>query len=504
MRRTLLSLFFVIPISAELAYQKPSKEILDILNTPAPPVLGVNPTRTYATLSQSERYPSIAEVSQPMLRLAGLRINPRTNGLHLAPSSFSITLVRLADGVKIPVSLPPNAHAGSLRWSEDGKQFAFANSTPTGIELFIGDPATGKTRKIEGLKLNAVLGDPIDWLPDNRTLLVKAVPASRGPAPAETAVPIGPSVQESLGKAGPVPTYEDMLKSPHDEDLFEFYATAQLAKVDAATAAITPLGKPGLLETVTPSPDGGSILVTRAHRPFSYLHPAREFPKEVEIWNPSGAMVYKVASLPLPERVPLGGVEPGPRQFRWIASAPASLMWVEALDGGNPKERVPHRDRLLAIKAPFKGEPFEFFKTEQRFTGIQFARNFALVEDYDRNTRIVRTLEIDPAKPNSEAKLIWSRNQQDRYKDPGRPVERRQVGGGRGAGGGGGFFGGGGGGDSTLMRMPASRSIGCETSAMGGLRSVCESAAKVRVGFTLSVGSVGALRISTISFGGLW
>ena len=449
MLRTFLALVFVIPISAELTYQKPSQEILDILNTPAPPALGVNPTRTYATLSQSERYPSIAEVSQPMLRLAGLRINPRTNGLHLAPASFSITLVRLSDGVKTPVSLPAKARAGALRWSEDGKQFAFANSTPAGIELWIGDPTSGKARKIEGVKLNAVLGDPIDWLPDNRTLLVKAIPASRGMPPVEAAVPVGPSVQESLGKAGPVPTYEDMLTNPHDEDLFEYYATSQLAKVDSAGGTITALGKPGLLETVTPSPDGANILVVRAHRPFSYLHPAREFPKEVEIWNRSGEIVYKVASLPLPERVPLGGVEPGPRQCRWIASAPASLMWVEALDGGNPKERVPHRDRLLAIQAPFKGQPAEIFKTEQRFTGIQFGKDFALVEDYDRNTRVLRTLEIDPSKPNAEAKLIWSRNQQDRYKDPGRPVERRSLGG---RGPGAGFPGAGGGGESMLVQ----------------------------------------------------
>jgi len=448
MRRTLFLLFSVISVSAEVAYQKPSKEILDILNTPATPVLAVNPTHTYATLSQSERYPSIAEVSQPMLRLAGLRINPRTNGLHLPPSSFSITLVRLADGVKIPVSLPPQARAGSLRWSEDGKQFAFSNSTPDGIDLWIADPATGNSRKVAGLKVNAVLSDPIEWLPDNRTLLVKAVVAGRGAPPAETVVPIGPSVQESLGKSGPVPTYEDMLKSPHDEDLFEYYATVQLVKVDAASGSITPLGKPGLLETVTPSPDGRNILITRLHRPFSYLHPAHEFPKEVEIWNPSGSLIYKVASLPLPERVPLGGVETGPRQFRWIASQPGTLMWVEALDGGNPKEKVPHRDHLLAIKAPFQGQPSEIFKTEQRFSGIQFGKNFALVEDYDRNTRILRTIEIDPSKPTTDAKIIWSRNQQDRYKDPGRPVEQRYLSS-RGA-----FFfpGAGGGGDSVLMQ----------------------------------------------------
>src|SRR5580700_321567 len=137
MRRTLLLVALAIPIAAELTYQKPPQEILDVLNAPVPPTLGVNPPRTYATLSQTERYPSIAEVSEPMLRLAGLRINPRTNGLHLAPNSISITLVRLSDATNIPVSLPANARAGSLRWSEDGKQFAFGNATATGIELWI-------------------------------------------------------------------------------------------------------------------------------------------------------------------------------------------------------------------------------------------------------------------------------------------------------------------------------------------------------------------------------
>ena len=234
-------------------------------------------------------------------------------------------------------------------------------------------------------------------------------------------------MQESDGHAGPVPTYEDMLQNPHDEDLFEYYATAQLARIDSATGAVTPLGKPSLLDQVNASPDGKDILVSRLHRPFSYLHPAREFPKEVEVWNTAGSLVYKVASLPLPAHVPLGGVETGPRQIHWMANQPATVFWVEALDGGNPKEKVPHRDRMLAIRAPFQGEPAEIFKTEERFAGIQFGSNFALVEDLHRITRMIRTFEIDPSKPNADGKLIWSRNQQDRYKDPGRPVEQRQV-----------------------------------------------------------------------------
>src|SRR5262249_35282423 len=147
-------------------------------------------------------------------------------------------------------------------------------------------------------------------------------------------------------------------------------------------------------------------------------------PTEVEVWDQNGAVVHKVASLPLAERVPLGGVRTGPRQYRWIPNEPATLMWVEALDGGNPKETAQFRDRLLALKAPFKGEPSEVYKSQERFGGIQFGENMALVEDNARLTRMIRTFEIDPAKPDQKPKLIWSRNQQDRYKDPGTPVQK--------------------------------------------------------------------------------
>ena len=165
MRRLLVLAALTLPLGADqLVYQKPPKEILDVLNAPALPALSVNPTRTYATLSQTDRYPGIDEVSAPMLRLAGIRIDPKTNGLHLAPFSNAITLVKLPEGTKIHVALPLKARAGSLRWSADGKMFAFTNTTPTGIELWIGDPATGKTRHVENLKLNAVLGEPIEWL----------------------------------------------------------------------------------------------------------------------------------------------------------------------------------------------------------------------------------------------------------------------------------------------------------------------------------------------------
>jgi dipeptidyl aminopeptidase/acylaminoacyl peptidase len=148
------------------------------------------------------------------------------------------------------------------------------------------------------------------------------------------------------------------------------------------------------------------------------------FPKEVEVWDRSGKSIWKVASLPLEDRVPIDGVPVGPRDYQWRPTEPASLVWVEAMDGGNPKEKVPHRDHIYMMKAPFKGEPAEVFLTEQRFRGIQFSESgkFALVEDYDRDRRWLRTFVIDPDKPAPEAKVLFSLNVQDRYHSPGSPV----------------------------------------------------------------------------------
>ena len=422
MRRLSIFLFAFSLFAEQLAYQKPPQAILDILDAPVLPSLAVNPTRTYATLSEQSRYPSIAEVSQPILRLAGIRINPRTNGLHLSGFSKSIELVKLPEGTKTHVSLPAGARASEVRWSPDGKQFAFMNTTDSGIDLWLGDPATGKTRQTTGVKLNAVLGDAFDWLRDNKTIIAKTIPPGRGPAPTEPAVPIGPSVQESKGAAMGVATYEDLLTSPHDEDLFEYYATSQLALIDSATGRVTRIGSPGLLDEVSESPNGQHLLISRQKRPFSYLHPYRLFPTEFEVWNPAGKVTYTVASLPLIDRVPLGGVQAGPRSIRWIGNEAATVMWVQALDGGNPQEKVPNRDALMAVSAPFTSQPVQRFRTEERYNGIQFGKNFALVTDQARLTRATRTYQLDLSAANPEPKLIWTRNSQDAYKDPGRPL----------------------------------------------------------------------------------
>lgn len=419
---------------AQSGYQKPPKAVLDVLDAPASPLVSLSPMRDKMILATPVRYPSIADLAEPMLRLAGSRINPKTNGPHNAPRIVKLTLKNVADGKETPITLPSYANLGMPDWSHDGKQFVVTNTTASGIELWLGDPATGKLRRVPGVQLNTAFGggfrgggDAVQWLPDGKTLLCQTVVAGRGPAPAPPTVPTGPNVQENYGKATPAWTLQDLLRNGYDEKLYDYYATSQLVLINTATNKVTPVGKPAIFGTVDPAPDGNHFLVATIHRPYSYLLAAGAFPRLVEVWDRSGKSVYKLADLPLADQVPIEGVPTGPRNYAWRPTEPATLVWVEALDGGDTKKKAAPRDAVKLLKAPFSGQPTDLFKTEHRFAGLSWGEKNGLVfvRDMDRNRRWSRTFALNADNPAQAARLIWDRSSQDRYNDPGQPVMKR-------------------------------------------------------------------------------
>src|ERR1039457_2459450 len=292
-------------------YKKPPKVVEDILNSAATPPIQLSPTHAYAMQGRPVRYPPIAELAQPMRRLAGIRINPMTNGLHNATFNSALTLRRVPEGTEVKVALPPNPKLSTGRWSPDGNHFAFTNTTDKGIEIWIGDAATGKTHRIESVRVNdvfgssgggrgaAAVGGSVQWTSDSKTLLVHAVKPNRGPEPPVPLVPPGLDIQESLGGGRGVVTHEDMLQNVHDEDDFEYFATSQLALLDSIRSEERRVGKPALIESARPSPDGNYFIVTSIHRPFSYLYPARQFPSEIDVWDRTGKIVHHIASTPM-------------------------------------------------------------------------------------------------------------------------------------------------------------------------------------------------------------
>jgi dipeptidyl aminopeptidase/acylaminoacyl peptidase len=391
------------------------------MHAPSPPIPEVSPTKNTILLVSWQDYPSISRVATPFLRLAGVRVEPKNHSKHDTPGGYGITpfarsfeLMQIADGVQIHVAIPVGACPGEPIWAADGKRFAFVNFAAESVELWIGDAKTGEVHRVPGARLNPMFDDEMQWMPDQKTLLVKLVPEGMGAPPPDPIVPIGPSIQETEGQKGQSSTYEnrDTLGSKHDEDLFDYYAASQLALVDAVTAAITPIGKPANYESLGPAPDGQHILVTAIHKPYSYVTTYDRFPQEVEVWDvsqPSQVLTHTIASLPLADRVPIHGVPVGPRDFSWRATDPATLVWAEALDGGDWNVNVPARDKILLLKAPFTAPPVEITRTEQRYLGFSWNEqpSVALLTEYDNNRHWRRSFVINVDDLHQKPRLLW-------------------------------------------------------------------------------------------------
>jgi len=418
-------------------YNQPPKFVLDVMHAPSLPFPIVSSTQDAILLVSIQGYPSISRVATPFLRLAGVRVEIKNHSKHDTPGGYGITqcatgfdLVHIAGGAQVHIALPASACPGpQVLWAADGKRFAFVNIASESVELWIGDAKTGEVHKVPGVALNPMFGDEMQWMPDQKSLLVKLVPKGMGAPPPEPVIPIGPSIQETGGEKGQGSTYEnrDTLNNTHDEDLFDYYAASQLALVDAATSAITPVGKAANYYSVAPAPDCLHILIKAIHKPYSYVTTYNHFPQEVEVWDvskPSHIIPQSVASLPLADRVPIGGVPLGPRDFSWRATDPATLVWAEALDGGDWNVTVPARDKVMLLKAPFKSPAVEIERTEQRYAGFEWSDRpaVALMQEYDENRHWRQALIVDLDDLKQKPRLLWDLSTDEYYADPGNPV----------------------------------------------------------------------------------
>jgi dipeptidyl aminopeptidase/acylaminoacyl peptidase len=427
------------PADGASGYNKPPQSILDVMHAPSPPIPVVNPTHDTILLVSWDDYPPISRVATPFLRLAGARVEPRNHSKHDTPGGYGITpcartfdLVRVADGSQVHVALPAGACPGGPRWAADGKRFAFVNLASEAVELWIGDTKTGEVHRVPGVRLNPMFNDEMHWMPDQKTLLVKLVPKEIGAPPPEPITPFGPSIQETDGQKGQSSSYEvrDTLRNKHDEDLFDYYAASQLALVNTANSVVTPVGKPANYESLDPAPDGLHVLVTAIRKPYSYVTTYDRFPKEVEVWDVSDrshVAAHTIASLPLTDRVPIRGVPVGPREFAWRSTEPATLTWAEALDGGDWNVKVPARDKVMLLQAPFTAPAVEIARTEQRFVGLWWGeqRNTAILNEFDANRHWRRNFIVNVDDPQQKPRVLWELSTDERYKNPGNPVFRQ-------------------------------------------------------------------------------
>lgn len=405
------------------SYQTPPKPLADLVTVPPTPSVSVSGKGDYLLILERAANPTIAELSQPELRLAGVRLNPATNGPSRAPFLTGLKLKKLPAGQEMGISgLPNPAQLGNVQWSPDETKIAFTNTTDSRIDLYMADVATAVARRVGTVALNAVLGSPIQWVSDSQSLIVKAIPANRGAAPEVTRVPVGPTTQENVGgRRGQAPTYQDLLKNPSDEGQFSYYATSQVMRVslDGQAKAI---GEPGLVLSAVPSPDGRFVLTETAHKPYSYLVPIYRFPTRTDVFGIDGALVKTLADTPLQESVPYSpdGAPSGPRDYNWRNDAPASVYYIEAQDKGDPKVKADVRDKVFLVEAPFTGQPKEIYAAAYRFRGFEWGNETtALAQESWWQSRKSLTRLVNPT--NWQATTLFDRSYEDRYSDPGDP-----------------------------------------------------------------------------------
>jgi dipeptidyl aminopeptidase/acylaminoacyl peptidase len=417
-----------------LQYQLPPKAIVDLVDTTPTPAVSLSPAgakseKRWMLIQHVSGLPTVADLAQPELRLAGLRFNPKTDGPSRGLYATSLELQALPNSKAIAVSgLPGHAKIRFAQWSPDARKIAFVNVSDVpedaGLSLWIVDVAAAQARRLPGIALDGILGSPCEWLSDSQSLVCKTVPAGKGAAPVRREVPAGPVIQENLGRVTPGATYEDLLKSPEDEQFFDYYATSQIALIGLNGAAKA-VGKPGVFEEVTPSPDGSYVLLIERHHPYSYLLPFPTFPERVSVLNLKTGAIKQLADKPLADSVPNvhDAVPAGPRDYGWRSDAPSTVFWVEAGDGGDPRKEAAVRDSLFLLDAPFESASRKLADLPVRFERIAWGNDkLALVEESRWRDRKRILIALAPAGSSAAVKL-YEGSFQDRYHDPGQPIE---------------------------------------------------------------------------------
>lgn len=429
----LILLLSIVAVHAQekAIYQKPPQEILELVDVPRAPSVILDESKKHMILLYRDAYKSIEELSQEELRLGGLRIDPKTNIGSRVTYYNNIKVKKLSKkGAEISQvkGLPTNPKLTNFNWSPNQQKLALTHTTTNGVELWVLDLKTATVTKLTAATVNANISDAINWFKDGQSLLVKIVSESRKPLiNTKTAVPVGPTISVNEGKKAQNRTYQDLLKNKNDEHNFEQLALSEIYKI-ALDGSKEKWLENNIYTNINFSPDGNYVLVTTVEKPFSYLVPYRRFPSKTTIYSKDGVLVETVIEVPLIEDLPKGfmSVRTGKRDFRWRNDKPATLIYTEALDGGDPENKVDFRDEIFELESPYNGNGRSILKTINRVYDIEWGNNsIAIAHDYWWNTRNTKTYIFNPSNASQKPEILSDRNYQDTYSNPGNFVTER-------------------------------------------------------------------------------
>ena len=434
MKKTiLLILSITFAFSQEnINYQVPSSEILDLVEYDRPPSVTYDSDKNFMLFLYRDNYKSIEDLSQQELRLAGLRINPKTNIGSRITYYNNIKIKNLKNKrseIEDINGIPSNPKIANINWSPNQKNIAFTNTTSDGVKLWVLNLESRSLIKLSDLNLNSNIRDVINWLNDSE-ILIKVIPDTKRKLIDQSGiVPLGPTISSNDGENAQNRTYQDLLKNKTDEFNFEQLVTSDIYKVNLDGKTSKWLNS-DMYTDITPSPDGEFVMVSNIKKPFSYIVTYGRFPKSTNIYDNEGMLVSNLVDVPLIEELPQGfnAVWNGKRNFSWRMDKPSTITYMVALDNGDPSKEVEYRDELFELDAPFKGNGNTIFKSINRLAGIIWGnKTNAVAVDYWIKNRNEKTYLFNPSNINQKPRIIYDRNYQDRYSDPGSFITERNA-----------------------------------------------------------------------------
>ncbi len=404
-----------------IPFQMPPPEILQLVDVKLPPTTLVDRNSRYLVLLTRPGYRSLAELAEPDVRIAGLRINPRNHNSSRTGYGSGVAIQEIASGRLISVTgLPDSIRVEYARFSPKARYLSFMEVEQEGLSLWTIELATGCAVRRTPFILSALLDFPYQWSPDETGIYAYVRP-SLDVYPDLPDLPKGPAVQETTGKEAPSRTYQDLLRNQADERRFDHYAAREWWRftLDGGSEMVLDAG---IHRSVRLSPDGRYLRVESIHRPYSYELPWYRFPYRVYIADRGGTTIAELADKPLLDMIPIAidATEPGRREFQWREDLPATVVWAEALDGGDPAVEVPRRDQLYQLGEPFDGEPRVLVATQNRFRRVTWSdAGIAVVSDFRWKDRNVKVYLVQTDQDNSAPRILFDYSVQDLYHLPG-------------------------------------------------------------------------------------
>lgn len=407
-----------------IGYQTPPTQIANIINSAITQTVKISSKGNYLVIAQKATYPLISEFFKPELRLGGIRINPKNNALSRAQTFTSIK-IKAVDSTEEAtfIGLPQKPEIANIEFAPNDSLIAFTNTTNLGVELWMASLTTLKAQKLSNLYLNPTCGKVYEWDADSESILAKFLVDNRMPPPVKDTTIIGPFVQQNLGYLTPTKTYQDLLKNEYEENLLEYYLTAQL-KIVFLNGELVNLAEPAVYKDFDTSPDGDYLLLKTINKPYSYLVPVNGFSYTVQLTDNIGTLIKKLATLPATDNLPIGfdAVVPGQREFGWRNDKPNTYYWVEAQDGGDPVKKNVFRDMVFTFDIGL-GVSKKLASCYYRFNKIDWADdNMAILTEKWYKTRSERRVYIKPNNILYRVNL-WDRYFENNYDDPGEFVK---------------------------------------------------------------------------------